>query len=308
MINFLYCFDKNYVTQAQTSINSLLNMVSEKVVINIISDHEPLSSQISEKIKNHNMLGGLNIYSFKQEEYNFPELTNAHVSSATYFRILIDNFLPKDLGSVVYLDSDIICMNNPVEILKATINDLKKKNLAIAAHKEGTRTEAPIIFNKLKLKSNNYFNAGVLVINYDYWVEHSISQSLLDIMKNRQDDLIFWDQDVLNIYIDGEFMNISKNLNYNYVELENLDDKNVFFLHYAGKNKPWEVQNILNQFSKIYQDNYCDLQLEKYHITFKKDKRTLIRFFQILITLDFMKLEKPLTYLRLSLKALVNVN
>ena len=95
MINFLYCFDKNYVTQAQTSINSLLNMVSEKVVINIICDHEPSSSHIFEKIKNHNMLGGLNIYNFKQEEYDFPELTNAHVSSATYFRILIDNFLPR---------------------------------------------------------------------------------------------------------------------------------------------------------------------------------------------------------------------
>lgn len=47
-------------------------------------------------------------------------------------------------------------------------------------------------------------------------------------MKHRQDDLIFWDQDVLNIYIDGEFMNISENLNYNYTEMENLDDKNVF--------------------------------------------------------------------------------
>ena len=127
-------------------------------------------------------------------------------------------------------------------------------------------------------------------------------------MKHRQDDLIFWDQDVLNIYIDGEFMNISENLNYNYIELENLDDKNVFFLHYAGKNKPWEVQNILNKYSQIYQDNYFDLKLEKYHITFKKDKRTLIRFFQILITFEFMKLEKPLTYLRLSLKALVNDN
>lgn len=306
MINFLYCFDKNYVTQAQTSINSLLNMVSEKVVINIICDHEPSSSQISDKIKNHNMLGGLNIYSFKQEEYDFPELTNAHVSSATYFRILIDKFLPKNLGSVVYLDSDIICMNNPVEILKATINDLKKQNLAIAARIEGTRTEAPIIFNKLKLKSDKYFNAGVLVINYDYWVENSISQSLLDIMKHRQNDLIFWDQDVLNIYIDGEFVNISRSLNYNYVELENLDKINVFFLHYAGKNKPWEVENIINKFSKIYQDKYSDLQLEKYHITFKKDKRTLIRFFQILITFDFLKLEKPLTYLRLSLKALVD--
>ena len=79
-------------------------------------------------------------------------------------------------------------------------------------------------------------------------------------------------------------------------------------MHYAGKNKPWEVQNILNKYSQIYQDNYFDLKLEKYHITFKKDKRTLIRFFQILITFEFMKLEKPLTYLRLSLKALVNDN
>ena len=42
------------------------------------------------------MVGALNTYNFDSKNYNFPKLSGAHVSSATYFRILIDQFLPEE--------------------------------------------------------------------------------------------------------------------------------------------------------------------------------------------------------------------
>ena len=53
------------------------------------------------------------------------------------------------------------------------------------------KKEAPIIFNKLKLNHDNYFNAGVVMINYEFWKKNSVGDSLIDIMENRGDDLIF---------------------------------------------------------------------------------------------------------------------
>ena len=306
MINFLFCFDKNYIKQAQTSINSLLNNVSEKIAINIICNDKQSALSVEHKFKNHYMVGALNTYNFDSKNYNFPKLSGAHVSSATYFRILIDQFLPKEIQNVVYLDSDIICLKDPIKSIKEICKNLNEQNIALAAYTEGTRNKAPILFNKLKLKNDKYFNAGVLVINYDYWFKNSISKSLLDIMKKRHDDLIFWDQDLLNIFLDSNYLELSKNLNYNYVEKDSLKNKDIIFLHYAGKGKPWDVQNVTKQFSSIYQEKYSKLNYDKYHIVFNRDKKTLKGFLKVLIKLEFLKLENPLIYLRLSIKAFLD--
>ena len=108
-------------------------------------------------------------------------------------------------------------------------------------------------------------------------MKKSIGDSLLDIMEKRHEDLIFWDQDLLNIYIDSSYIEIPKKLNYNYIELETLENKDVTFLHYAGKDKPWEVQNIVNEFSEYYQKNYSKLKDKEYHIVFKKNKKHLFK-------------------------------
>ena len=33
-------------------------------------------------------------------------------------------------------------------------------------------------------------------------------KNLVEITKNRTEDLVFWDQDVLNIYFDGEYLEL----------------------------------------------------------------------------------------------------
>ena len=123
-------------------------------------------------------------------------------------------------------------------------------------------------------------------------------------MEKRHEDLIFWDQDLLNIYIDSSYVGIPKKLNYNYIELETLESKDVTFLHYAGKDKPWEVQNIVREFSEYYQKNYSKLKHKEYHIVFKKNKKHILGFIKILLKLEFLKLEKPIAYLKLSIMAI----
>ena len=71
-------------------------------------------------------------------------------------------------------------------------------------------------------------------------------------------DLIFWDQDLLNIYLDSNYFGNTQSLNYNYVEIDSLKNKDIIFLHYTGKDKPWDVQNVMKQFSNIYQERYSN--------------------------------------------------
>ena len=64
------------------------------------------------------------------------------------------------------------------------------------------------------LSSNNYFNAGVIVINYRFWKSQGLGQKLLNAMDEICEKVNFWDQDILNYVIDGNYLSISNNLNF----------------------------------------------------------------------------------------------
>ena len=111
VLNFVYCFDQNYNYQALTSINSLIQNSSEKIRIYII--HNDVSSINLDLIAQDNV--EIFTYQIKIENMNFPNLKGAHVSIATYFRLFLSKYLPNDLDYIIYMDSDIVCINDPTK-------------------------------------------------------------------------------------------------------------------------------------------------------------------------------------------------
>ena len=65
MLNFLYCFDDGYNTQAQCSIFSLLDNVNEKINIYIIHKNKNDDNFLSQKITNHKNLNSIKVFKFK---------------------------------------------------------------------------------------------------------------------------------------------------------------------------------------------------------------------------------------------------
>ena len=115
-MNFIYCFDTNYNSQAFTSIISLLDCVDKKIDIFIIHNDENFEKKIPKQINKHKNLNSLHVYSFQETGYYFPNIPNTHVSEATYYRLFIENYLPKTLDKIIYLDPDIVCLKNPIPI------------------------------------------------------------------------------------------------------------------------------------------------------------------------------------------------
>ena len=105
-------------------------------------------------------------------------------------------------------------------------------------------------------------NAGVMIIDKKRWIKNDIGKRLVKITSERHQDLEFWDQDSLNILFDGNFCHMSKFLNFNlnmypYENVINYElDKNVKFIHYFGKFKPWTLKGIENKKTKYYQNFY----------------------------------------------------
>ena len=91
---------------------------------------------------------------------------NTHVgtSYATYYRRLLSELLPNDINRVLYLDGDIIVMDSLNERWSTDMHD---KAIAAVPDSYNNKIEH---YNRLHYPQPlGYFNAGVLLINLDYW-------------------------------------------------------------------------------------------------------------------------------------------
>ncbi|MBE6330747.1 MAG: glycosyltransferase family 8 protein [Bacteroidales bacterium] len=122
----------------------------------------------------------------------------AHVSLATYYRLFLADVLPPDLHKVLYLDGDMIVRHSLQPLWDEPLD-----GYAIAAVPD---MSAPN--NAKRLGINDYFNAGTLLVNLDYWREHRSLDLFGDFLRMRGNEVVLHDQDVLNVV----FANVVKRL------------------------------------------------------------------------------------------------
>jgi len=256
---------------------SLLENVDKKIRIFIIHKDNNFLEFLSKKIINHKNLESIKVYKFDKKNIKFPNLNNNHISEATYYRLYTTSYLPNDIKHITYLDADTVCTNNPTNHIMRIQSKLDD-NKSIAVKTEMSRqADTSALFDKLQMSSKKYFNAGVMVINLDLWKENNIEDKARDKMVLLADKIQFWDQDILNSIIDGDYVELDSELNYivsldtnalrNMKKEIRLSDENLpQFIHYAGSSKPWTLEGIFASDSKYYQNYYKKVFRQKYHI------------------------------------------
>jgi len=306
--NFLYCFDSNYNTQATLSMYSLLEHVEKKINIFIIHKESNYLSSLNEKIKNHKNLGAIEVFKFNQKNIKFPNLANNHISEATYYRLFISTYLPKNLDFITYLDADTICTNNPTQEIE-NIQRIMVNRYSVSVKTEITRNEwSESLFKNLDMKNNNYFNAGVMIINLEEWYKNNIENIAQKKIVTLANKLKFWDQDILNSIFDGNYHELKSTMN-SIISLDTnkKDYKNqvkIFsnqnlpqIIHYAGSSKPWSLEGIFLKDSMYYQQIYTDVYSKKYHLEIKWKTHAIKTLINNLKNRNILFIEYPLALL-----------
>ncbi|MDB3983807.1 hypothetical protein N9437_02975 [Acidimicrobiia bacterium] len=317
MINFVLCFDSNYNNVAYLFLHTLLNKIDEKVNLYIIHENPVTFEKTLNKLKNYQKVNSINIYKFDKDLSIFPGITHGHISDATYYRFFLDSYLPPDLDYIMYVDADIICHQNPANLIKEDIVELKKSGHILAARTEvfKAKTIEPH-WERLNLNGQRYFNAGVLLIDYQNWIKKEISSQLYKKLETFKDILLYWDQDVLNMVIDDNYLELNSNLNFDlYISTDsnNLSPLKHFgeealnsmsLLHYTGSIKPWTVRGSFNKKARYFHDAYYELFAEKYII---KNTWRFSAFQQLIfgiIKLHIKNLRYPFSFIFSVLKSL----
>ncbi len=282
-MNYLYCFDSNYNKQAFNSISSILRKVSEEHTFFIIHKQPETFSNYLGYLENtkHNF----HIYEFQNNYGTFPRVSNTHVSEATYYRLFIDEYLPSNIDYITYVDADIVCLNDPTEVILEQIKALEHSSKIVAVRTEEDGNEEYI--KRLSLNQSKYFNAGVMVIDFKKWKTLAVENIFINNLNHIKDKILWWDQDVLNKTFDGNYVELNMNLNFPIHEDNNFDNeeilKNVNFLHYQGKTKPWSITSFLKSYSIFYQEQYKLSFNQNYHVIVEKPLRDFYTFIKILI-------------------------
>jgi lipopolysaccharide biosynthesis glycosyltransferase len=167
------------------------------------------------------------------DKYDFP----GNRSNLTYARLFIPELL--DCDHVLYLDADLLIFKD--------VHELKKVNLAEYAcaavlNEDGTTIDfdlTPQEYTSLGLDAkSNYFNAGVLYMNLDYWRSHNLTEKCLEYIGEHECRVV--DQSAINAVMNHKILALDKNWN----RLANFVTPNEamtpkFIVHYTSRN-PWD--------------------------------------------------------------------
>ena len=303
---FLYCFDDNFNKQAFTSIISLLDNVNESITINIIHPNDEIADLIPSNISNHRNLKCINAKTFNDYEYKFPNIEGVHISEATYFRIFMENYLDNKIPNIVYIDSDMICIKDPTNTILQTIKELRKKDLLLAAKTESfVENTDDDRFERLEIDTK-YFNAGLMIINYQKWQNEDVQKSLIKILKENFTKIVFWDQDILNMHVNGNHLELNEKLNmYAHSITTEVEDSDSLLIHYVGSKKPWLTSGAFENASESYHKNFRKIYDNTYHIEHKWKYASIKELSLSVVKLKIFKLNNILRYLKefiLSLK------
>ena len=231
-----FCCDNNYVPYLLTAINSICKTnLKHKIVFCIFS------SELREEniIKIKNLIDNAPLYNKECLFFNINnedtkgillDNLDSRITIATCYRFFVPYYLRESCKKVLYLDVDLCVCNDIEELFKIDL-----EGNVIGAVNE-------IVPYCRRLDINNYFNAGVLLIDVDKWNKENLTDKCLSELKRVAYPLA--DQDVLNIILKNCRFILEEKFNYKY-NLDSLKNSNymppkdVCIIHFLSESKPW---------------------------------------------------------------------
>lgn len=241
--------DDNYIQHAMAMLDSLYESNHDhSITVHVLQKN--LSEQSKEFLnvlskRYDNKILFYDVDESKLEGVQFRK--NRPLSMAAYYRLLLSSILPKEIDKILYLDCDIIVLEDLSEIFSIELDDY-----ALAASLDQFPYDQQ---HRLQLHmevGERTFCSGVMLVNLQYWRSHNVEEGLLEYAKRHRKTVYLHDQDVLNYFfkkkwfllppkwnrVAGSLFPINSPLYRKFDLFEYL--KSPFLIHYASKKtKPW---------------------------------------------------------------------
>lgn len=247
-----------------TVLNSIrLNSQPRPLDVYVIQSQELVHTP---EIRKTCELWGMNYHPIiiRDEEFDQAPVTDRYPKTI-YYRLLAHQYLPKQLHRILYLDADVLCIN---DIGPLYDTDLDGYLYASAIHTGLTGTTE--VINKIRLQNfdaDGYYNSGVLLMNLDLIRQRVHAEDIYEYI--REHVLLLPDQDVLNALYGKDIKTVPDQL-YNFDARKGQTYETISFgewtldwvikhtviLHYCGRHKPWLVDKNTGRYTALYKNYF----------------------------------------------------
>lgn len=186
------------------------------------------------------------IQAIVDKEDRMPRKHNISV----FYRLFAAEWLPQNINRVIFMDCDLIVTGDLNSLWKEKMDE----NISLCAVHDFIRIND---YHRLRIckEIHTYFNAGVQLINLDYWRKHEVGKQCVDYIYRFPERLLLLDQDTLNAISVGKVKYLHPKYNtmsfffakeeylsvrvwYDDIEAIREAVKNPVVVHFAGE-KPW---------------------------------------------------------------------
>lgn len=263
-MNLLFSIDNHYFKQLLTTLLSIkLNTVRQRIDVYVIFDED---FKYEESLGTAIHFNHMHFHPIKIHKDDFKDApTTNRYPRTIYYRLLAYKYLPRNLDRILYLDADILCINDLSRLYNL---DLKGYMAASAIHTN--LIGVTDVINKIRLQNfeeAGYFNSGVMLMNLDEMRRDVTPQEIYDYIQKHI--LLLPDQDVLNALYGTKIKEIPDQL-YNF-DTRNLRIyetisflkwdldwvmKHTVILHFCGRDKPWLAKTERGKFTALYKNYF----------------------------------------------------
>jgi len=174
---------------------------------------------------------------------------NSSLPLNIYIRLFIPYFIPQNAKRVVFLDVDMIMLEDISKLWHTDIGD----NIIGAVQDQFIQTVnrwgGISNFKELGIPAENkYFNAGLMLIDIEKWEEADITNKVLNCLSDNKKHIMFQDQYGLNAVLALHWFALSPLWN----RFANSEDEKPFLIHFTGRKPIYKSYEFSEKYKVIF--------------------------------------------------------
>jgi lipopolysaccharide biosynthesis glycosyltransferase len=236
--------DEAYAVPLATTLRSVVEANKKHWPLDFYILHDGFRPARQEKVSTSLPEGSALLLWVSVETNLFKDFfTIPHVSKMTYARFLLPRLFPETVSKVLYLDTDLLVFE---DLAPLWTTDLEGTVLAAVPdfyyHTKFVLAGLDPRLNRARYaglpRVEEYFNAGVLLIDLDRWREEGISEKALDYFTDRSTSPNM-DQDALNYILANRWKKLD--LRWNVQDHIHRSVERAGIVHFVTRLKPWRA-------------------------------------------------------------------
>lgn len=248
MVDIVLCSDENYAPYAAVVMASALANAKAptefRFFVLTLGMPEPVKNKLQQLVST----AGATLHVIEAETTALNKVETHRFGQATLLRLFMNEYLPADCQRVIYLDCDVLVLGDLADLWSVSLN-----GYAVGAVMDLSGSSETGL-DELK-SSENYFNAGVLLVDLKEWRNQRIGERAVDCLCQEGKVYRYLDQDALNVVLSGEWLQldiawnvqpvaysaVEKNYSHlvDYIPALEAAIKHPKVVHFIGAIKPW---------------------------------------------------------------------